>query len=161
MLLRTENGIEIWSDTLKKGTGRNFMIISVLAMFLSIVLFIEMKLDFSAVETYYFLGMFLFPCFIILICSFVIQKKETNKHLILKIDKDFLEIPSKKEIKKINTETITKLNLVNSVYGYFVVIFYTENNIEKKYSFSVSLANMNLVKTAIQEYRKNINICHY
>lgn len=157
MLIRNENEIEIWNDTMKKGTGKNCIMIALIGMIIFILLTIGTGYDFTIIETYYFLGMLFFPCFIILICGFIFIKRENTKKLIAKINSNYVELYRKKNRKKqINIKQITKINKVSSLLGNFIVIFYKDNEKECKYSFEISIANKNLLMIAIQEYNNTI-----
>lgn len=155
MLVRKENEIEIWTDTIEKGTGKKCIIISLVAMIIFTILIFFMGWDFSIKETYYALVMLFFPCFIILICGFIFIKRENNKNLIAKVNSDFVELYRKKDTKQININQIAKINKVSSSLGNFIVIFYDD---ECKYSFEISPANKNLLVMAIKEYNSNIAI---
>lgn len=160
MLLRNENEIEIRVDTIKKGTGRNCIILGLAIMILLTILGISMNPDFSIIETYFFIAMLaLLPSSFFFIAGiiFIIKEKNPNR-IVAKVNKDFVEIYAKKENKKINLKTITKINKVSSSLGTFLVIFYTDNKKEQKYSFAISPANKNLLVMAIQEFNNNIII---
>ena len=53
-------------------------------------------------------------------------------------------------------QQITKINKVSSSLGSFIVIFYSDNKKEQKYSFGISAANKNLLAIAIKEYNNDV-----
>lgn len=158
MLVRKDNEIEIWTDVMQKGTAKKCFIVSGLATIFFLFYAFQLGLDYSMKETQIFICFLLSPCFFVLICGFISLKAENNKHLVLKINSEFIEINRKKDIIKISLKQISKLTTMTSLYGSFIVIFYRDDNIEKKYSFPISASNRGLVKIAIKEYLKDIII---
>lgn len=156
MLVRKENEIEIWTDTMKKGTGKATIAIGIGAIIILTVLMIIIGCDFSVVETYYILGLLFLPCVIILICGFIFIKKENNKNLIARVNSEYVELFNKKDNKQIKIQQITKINKVSSSLGSFIVLFYSDNKKEQKYSFGISTANKNLLAIAIKEYNNDV-----
>ena len=145
MLIRKDNEIEIWTDTVPKGTGKECLIIALLGAIFFLFFLLIMNVDFSIIETYYLLIMLLSPCILIFICGCIFITKENNKKLIAKNNE-----------KQINIEQIMKINKVSSSLGSFIIIFYKNENKEEKYSFEVSCANKNLLAIAIHEYNNKI-----
>ena len=156
MLVRKENEIELWTDTMKKGTGKETIAIGIGAIIILTVLMIIIGCDFSVVETYYILGLLFLPCVIILICGFIFIKKENNKNLIARVNSEYVELFNKKDNKQIKIQQITKINKVSSSLGSFIVLFYSDNKKEQKYSFGISAANKNLLAIAIKEYNNDV-----
>ncbi len=156
MLIRKENEIELWTDTMKKGTGKETIAIGIGAIIILTVLMIIIGCDFSVVETYYILGVLFLPCVIILICGFIFIKKENNKNLIARVNSEYVELFNKKDNKQIKIQQITKINKVSSSLGSFIVLFYSDNKKEQKYSFGISAANKNLLAIAIKEYNNDV-----
>lgn len=158
MLVRKENENEIWTDTIKKGTGKKSIITDLIGMVIFTMLMVMMKCDFSNIETYYVLGFLFLPCFIILICGFIFIKKENNKYLVAKVNNSHVILYKRKDKKQINIQQIIKIKMVSSSIGSFVIIFYNDNEKECKYSFEVSASNKNLLAIAIKEYNNNVEI---
>ena len=156
MLIRKENEIELWTDTMKKGTGKETIAIGIGAIIILTVLMIIIGCDYSVVETYYILGVLFLPCVIILICGFIFIKKENNKNLIARVNSEYVELFNKKDNKQIKIQQITKINKVSSSLGSFIVLFYSDNKKEQKYSFGISAANKNLLAIAIKEYNNDV-----
>lgn len=158
MLLRKENEIEIWTDTIEKGTGKKYIIIGFITMIIFMILAFFMQMDFTKIETYIFIAtIYFFPSYLILISGiiFIIRERKPAR-IITRVNKDFIQIYTKKENKKIMLNKITKVKKVSSSLGNFIVIFYNDNEKECKYSFEISTANKNLVVIAIKEYKSNI-----
>ena len=156
MLVRKENEIELWTDTMRKGTGKEAIAIGIGAIIILTVLMIIIGCDFSVVETYYILGVLFLPCVMILICGFIFIKKENNQNLIARVNSEYVELFNKKDNKQIKIQQITKINKVSSSLGSFIVIFYSDNKKEQKYSFGISAANKNLFAIAIKEYNNDV-----
>lgn len=156
MLVRKENELEIWTDRMPQGTAKKCFLVAIISAILFIFIFLNMGYDYSVKEIYIFLGLLLSPCFIIAICGIVFLYREKNEHLVMKVCIDNIEVYKKKNIKMIPINKIYKVNAVSSRYGSFIVLFYKENDIEKKYSFPISAANRNLVVIALKEYKKDI-----
>lgn len=159
MLKRKNNEIEIWSDVIGKGNAQKCFISAILSLFILTFCVFLMKLDFSIPETYIFVGFFIgFPCLVMVLAGIIYLYREKNiPSIILKINREFIEIYGKKYVK-IELKKIDKINSVISEYGNFIVIFYKENDKKKKYSFEISPANRGIFNTAIMEYNKNIVI---
>lgn len=160
MLSRKENEIEIWTDTVKKGKGKKCIIIGLITMLIFIILAIPMKMDFTIIETYIFIiAIYFIPSYLFFISGIIYIKREKKpERIIARVNKDFIEIYTKKEKRKIMLNQITKLNKISSTLGTFIVILYNDKEKENKYSFEISSANKNLLVMAIQEYRKDIAI---
>ena len=71
MLVRKENEIELWTDTMKKGTGKETIAIGIGAIIILTVLMIIKGCDFSVVENYYILGVIFLHCVMILLLFFI------------------------------------------------------------------------------------------
>ena len=145
MLIRKDNEIEIWTDTVPKGTGKECLIIALLGAIFFLFFLLIMNVDFSIIETYYLLIMLLSPCILIFICG-----------CIAKVNDKYVILYKKNNERQINIEQITKINKVSSSLGSFIIIFYKNENKEEKYSFEVSCANKNLLAIAIHEYNNKI-----
>ena len=158
MLKRLDNEIEIWSDIIEKETVKKYYIIAIAGMVFFLILTIIVEPDFSIKETYYVLGLELFPCFFLLICAFISKRKNSTPRLIAKINREYIEFYDKKNTKQIKLQQITKINRVSSKLGPFLAFFYNENEKEKKYSIFVSPANINLVVMAVKEYKENVQV---
>ncbi len=156
MLIRKDNEIEIWTDTVPKGTGKKCLIIALVGAIFFLFVFFKMNVNFSIIETYYFLIMLLFPCILSFICGCIFITNENNKKLIAKVNDKYVILYKKNNEKQINIEQITKINKVSSSLGSFIIIFYKNENKEEKYSFEVSYANKNLLAIAIHEYNNKI-----
>lgn len=156
MLIRKDNEIEIWTDTVPKGTGKECLIIALLGAIFFLFFLLIMNVDFSIIETYYLLIMLLSPCILIFICGCIFITKENNKKLIAKVNDKYVILYKKNNEKQINIEQITKINKISSSLGSFIIIFYKNENKEEKYSFEVSCANKNLLAIAIHEYNNKI-----
>ena len=154
MLIRKDNEIEIWTDTVPKGTGKECLIIALLGAIFFLFFLLIMNVDFSIIETYYLLIMLLSPCILIFICGCIFITKENNKKLIAKVNDKYVILYKKNNERQINIEQITKINKVS--LGSFIIIFYKNENKEEKYSFEVSCANKNLLAIAIHEYNNKI-----
>lgn len=155
MLIRKDNEIEIWTDTVPKGTGKECLIIALLGAIFFLFFLLIMNVDLSIIETYYLLIMLLSPCILIFICGCIFITKENNKKIIAKVNDKYVILYKKNNEKQINIEQITKINKVSSL-GSFIIIFYKNENKEEKYSFEVSYANKNLLAIAIHEYNNKI-----
>lgn len=160
MLNRKENEIEIWTDTVEKGNGKKYIIIGLITMLIFIILAILMEMDFSIIETYIFMvTIYFFPSYLFFISGIIyIYEEQKAERIVARVNKDFIEIYARKNIKKIMLCQITKLTKISSTLGTFIVIFYKDKEKEYKYSLKISSANKNLLVMAIQEYRKDIVI---
>ncbi len=159
MLVKKEDEREIWTDKLKDGTGMKFVFLAIIFMLLSVFLMILMGCNFSVIETYYLLGIFLFPAFILLFGGLILKNREKeDTKLIAKVNNEYVEMYEKKGTKKIGLNQITKINRVLSNIGNFLVFFYDENGKHVKYTFKCSDENTKLLLLAIQEYNKSIEV---
>lgn len=157
MLVRKENEIEIWNDAMEKGTGKRTIILGIGAIIFFPIIMMLAGIDFSIKETYYLLGILSFPGIGIIVSGLIFMKRE-NKHLIARVNSNFVELYSKKGTKQINTMQISKINKISSSLGSYLVLFYNDNGNESKYSFEISSANKNLLVIAIREYNDKVKI---
>jgi len=155
MLIRKENEIEIWTDGLQKGEGRKTILIGIFAIVIFPVIFLLSGMNFQIKETYIFLGMLSIPGIVILICGHIFLKRENKeKSLVAKVNKDFIEIISKKGKIKIELDKIVKIKSYTTQLN----IFYNVEDKKQKYLCTVSAANRGLIELALKEYKKNILI---
>ena len=156
MLVRKENEIEIWNDTMKKGTGKRTIIVGIGAIIFFPIIMMLAGTDFSIIETYYILGFLSLPGIAIIVSGLIFMKRENNEYLIARVNSNFVELYAKRSTKQINISQITKINKISSSLGSFLVLFYNNNGNEFKFSFEINSANKNLLVIAIKEYNKNV-----
>jgi len=160
MLVRKDNEIEIWTDVQEKGRAKKCFVTAIAVMVIFMFGTLVFDLDYSIKETYYFILIFVgFPPSLFLIAGFINLLNERQKtELRVKVNSDYIEINRKKQVKKISLGQISKVNAVSSKYENCIVIFYIEENSEKKYSFPISASNRGLVIIALKEYKQDIVI---
>ena len=159
MIIRKDEEIEIWSDEVRKGEAKKCFIGAIISLIILTFCVFTMNLDFSIIETYYFVAIFIgFPCSLMILAGILfLFKEKQNPTLLSKMNKEYIEIYGKKDIK-IEMNKIKKINNLTSNLGNFIVIFFEENDSTKKFSFEVSAANRGLFEKGIKEYNKNIVI---
>lgn len=159
MLIRKENEIEIWTDTIEKGKGKKAVILGIVTIIFWVIVVASFPAGFSIKESYYILGLFSFPSFIIIISGLIIIKREKEgSNIIAKVNNDYVILYEQKNEKQINIKQITKINKISSSLGSFLTLFYNENGQEKKYLFNISPANKNILVIAIKEFNKNVEV---
>ncbi len=160
MLIRKENEIEIWTDTVEKGTAKKCFISAIIVAFFLLFLQFFLGLDYTIKETYYFIMFFVgAPSLLFIMAGLINLTTENEKsQIILRINAEYIEIFRKKKNKdkKILMKNLNKINKITSNYGSFIVFFYIENNKECKYDLPISTANKNLIENAIKEYNNNV-----
>jgi len=140
---------------LQKGEGRKTILIGIFAIVIFPVIFLLSGMNFQIKETYIFLGMLSIPGIVILICGLIFIKREKKeKSLVAKVNKDFIEIISKKGNIKIE---LNKIDRVKS-YTTQLNIFYDVEGKKQKHLCTVSAANRGLIELALKEYKKDIII---
>ena len=158
MLVREKDRIELWIDSMRKGTAKECFLLGSISSVLFIILFMISKPNYAIPETYMFLGILLLPCFGLILLGLIFLKKEKITRLEAVITKEYIELYKKHKTKKIYFDSITKIELINSSYGSVVIIYHKENEKNKKYQFVISAANLGLIEIAIKEYNDKINI---
>lgn len=160
MLIRKENGIEIWTDVPPKGLAKYCFIAAAIVAVILLCGFTVFNLDYMVKETYYFMIFWIgIPSSLFVIAGLISLNTEKRKsELVVKVNSNYIEIFKKNKDKKILMENLNKINKVISKYGSVIVFFYMENNKIYKYSLPVSGANKNLIEIAIKEYKKDLLI---
>ena len=160
MLVRKDNEIEIWTDTIEKGTAKKCFICAIIVIVFLLFLQLSLGLDYRIKETYNFIMFFVgVPSSLFIIAGLINLIKENKKsQLLLRINAEYIEILRKNKYKKILMGNLNRINKVSSNYGSVIVFFYIENNKECKYNLPISVVNKNLIEIAIKEYKKDLLI---
>ena len=178
MLIRKDNEIEIWTDTVPKGTGKECLIIALLGAIFFLFFLLIMNVDFSIIETYYLLIMLLSPCILIFICGCIFITKENNKKLFIKkrdaLDLSYFEdnfidviitdppwnIYNKQDInfEKFYEKMLTSFKRILKDSGSIIILMGNIDEFEKALSLVPELILFNKIDTLVNGKKASIYV---